>query len=232
LSINLQGTRDAGFSRQWFVIRLAVAVGAYCVWLASAAPGDSPAIDALLKKVETRYNQTQTLKLDFSETYAGARRPVQNESGVLFLRKPGRMRWEYAVPPGKLFLSDGKDVFLYTPDDRKAEKSKLKQSEDMRAPLAFLLGKLDFSKEFKAFQTRQEAADTWIIAEPKSENLAYTKVEFLATADGEIERVRVTGQDESKLEFTFSNQQRNAPVASSLFTFHAPPGVEVVENRE
>jgi outer membrane lipoprotein-sorting protein len=91
------------------------------------------------------------------------------------------------------------------------------------------LGKLDFAKEFKSFQMRPEGADTWIVAEPKSANLAYSKVEFLATAMGEIRRVIVTGQDQSKLEFRFSNQQMNAAVAPDLFIFHAPPGVEVVE---
>jgi outer membrane lipoprotein carrier protein len=186
-------------------------------------------LDALLRNVESRYNRAQSLRLDFSETYAGLHRPVQSDSGVLYLHKPGRMRWEYASPPGKLFLSDGKEVYLYTPDEHRAEKSKLKESEDMRAPLAFLLGKLDFAKEFKSFAMRPEGGDTWIAAEPKSANLAYIKVEFLATPMGEIRRVVVTGQDQSKLEFTFTNQQMNAPVAPDLFTFRAPPGVEVVE---
>jgi outer membrane lipoprotein carrier protein len=148
---------------------------------------------------------------------------------VLYLRKPGRMRWEYAAPSGKLFISDGKEVFLYTPQDQRAEKSKLKESEDMRAPLAFLLGKLDFAKEFRSFETRPEGGDTWVIALPKSENLAYTRVEFLAGANGEIHQVRVTGQDGSKLNFAFHNEELNAPVTQSMFTFKAPPGVTVVE---
>jgi outer membrane lipoprotein carrier protein len=161
------------------------------------------------------------------------KRPVQNESGVLYLRKPGRMRWEYSSPAGKVFISDGKEVVLYSPDDKRAEKSKLKESEDMRAPLAFLLGKLDFKKEFKSFQIKVVATgaitQNWIAAEPKSENLAYSKVEFVATSEGQIQRVRITGQDQSQLDFTFANEQLNAPVAPSLFTFHAPPGVQVVE---
>jgi outer membrane lipoprotein carrier protein len=194
---------------------------------AAAAPSEG--LDGLLKSVENRYNRAQSLKLDFSESYSGTRTPVQNESGVLYLRKPGRMRWQYAAPAGKLFISDGKEVFLYTPGDQRAEKSKLKESEDMRAPLAFLLGKLNFAKEFKDFQARQEGAATWIIALPKSENLAYSKVEFLATPDGAIQRVRITGQDQSKLDFTFSNEELNAPSTPSLFLFQAPPGVPVVE---
>jgi outer membrane lipoprotein carrier protein len=186
-------------------------------------------LEQLLKTVENRYNRVQSLQLDFSETYAGYHRPVQNESGVLYLRKPGRMRWEYATPLGKVFLSDGKNVFLYTPDDRRAEKSSLKQSEDERAPLAFLLGKLDFNKEFKSFRTRPEGASVWITATPKSDSIAYTEVEFLATPDGQIQHLRVTGQDHSKLDFAFTNERQNVTLAPALFVFKAPAGVEIVE---
>ena len=160
---------------------------------------------------------------------------MQKESGTLWLRKPGRMRWDYLVPAGKVFISDGKNVVLYTPGDATAQKSKLKESEDVRAPLAFLLGKLEFKKEFHNFQTRSEGGDassgkvTWIVAEPKSQNLAYTKVEFLAEPDGRIQRVRVTLQDQSIMDFTFTNEQLNAPVSPSVFQFQPPPGVQVVE---
>lgn len=213
--------------------RLAV----YCALAASYALwADSPADQKtaqLLRAVEARYNRAQSLKLDFSESYAAPGHPVQTESGTLNLRKPGRMRWDYSSPAGKVFLSDGKDVYLYTPGDHRAEKSKLKDSEDMRAPLAFLLGKLNFEKEFKSFEARPEGPpedkNTWITAWPKSQNLMYTQVEFLASLDGEIHRVNVTGQDHSKLDFTFSNEKFNAPAPPELFAFHAPPGVEVVE---
>ena len=139
------------------------------------------------------------------------------------------MRWEYSSPPGKIFLADGKDTWLYTPEDHRAEKSSLKLSEDMRAPLAFLLGKLDFQKEFQSFATHTEGSESWISAIPKSQNLPYTQVEFLASPDGQIHKVRVTNQDQSKLEFSFSNEQLNAPVAPNLFVFHPPAGVEIVE---
>lgn len=210
-------------------MRIVVKCAFFCAVLSLPAFAIPPGLDTLLKTIEARYNRSQTLKLDFSETYAGTGRPVQKESGILYLQKPGRMLWQYRSPAGKIFLSDGKEVLQYSPDDSEATRSKLKESDDMRAPLAFLLGKLHFEKEFKSFQTVADPAGTWIVAEPKSENLAYSAVEFLASADGEIHQVRITGQEGSKLDFTFSNQQLNAPVASSLFTFHAPPGVPVVE---
>ncbi len=228
----LQSTRHAALRRQTFVTRFVVSATALCLLLGAPLAAAPRNLENLLKTIEERYNRTQSLKLDFSETYAGSGRPVQTESGVLYLRKPGRMRWEYTSPAGKLFLSDGKEVFQYLPDDHQATRSRLKQSEDMRAPLAFLLGKLDFAKEFKSFETSGDPVGTWIVAAPKSDNLIYNKVEFLASADGEIHRLRVTGQEGSKLAFEFSNERINAPVSDAMFTFHAPPGVPVVEEEQ
>lgn len=228
----IQSTRSLPFWRQSIVTSFASKCMLWCALLAVPALAVPPNVDHLLKTIEDRYNRAQSLKLDFSETYTGTGRPAQTESGVLYLHKPGRMRWQYNSPAGKLFLSDGKDVFQYTPGDPPAVKSKLKQSEDMRAPLAFLLGKLDFAKEFKSFRTTVDAGGTWIAAEPKSENIAYTKVEFLAGADGEILRVRVTGQDRSMLDFAFANEKLNVPVAPSMFAFQAPPGVRVIEEAQ
>lgn len=195
--------------------------------LAAVAP--SPDTAALLHRIENRYNHAQSLRLTFSEVYSTSRRPPQSESGTLYLRKPGRMRWEYSNPAGKVFLSDGKETWLYTPEDGRVEKAKLKESDDMRAPLAFLLGKLDFTRDFRSFESRPEGDATWVVANPKSQNLAYTRVEFLAAADGSIRRVRITGQDQSKLEFTFTGEQMNAPVAPALFVFRAPAGAAIVE---
>jgi outer membrane lipoprotein carrier protein len=225
-----QHTRPEAFARQPSVTRLPVWCALLALPLFSADPKSDPKLDALLKNVESRYNRTQSLKLDFSETYAGiSHAPSHTESGTLYLKKPGRMRWEYSFPAGKLFLSDGKDVILYTPDEHRAQKSKLKESEDMRAPLAFLLGKLDFAKEFKSFETRPEGQNTWIVAEPKNPNVEFSGVEFLAAPDGEILKLRVIGITNAKIDFAFSNEMLNAPVSADRFIFHPPPGVEVVE---
>ena len=223
--------RLEALDRQVFVIRstarivLALALAAPFAKPASAAPEVAPTLQA----IENHYNHANSLRLEFSETLITSRRPAQNETGILYLRKPGRMRWEYAAPVGKVFLSDGKNTWAYDPDEHKAEKSSLKQIEDMRAPLAFLLGKLDFHKDFKSFESRTEGAANWIVALPKSQNLPYIQVDFQATPDGILHKVRVTNQDQSKLEFSFTNEQLNVPVADTLFVFRAPAGVQIVE---
>ena len=204
----------------------------------SAFAGDAD-LDRLLKGVETRYNRAKTLQVLFHEEYTppgpGGGPARRSESGRLMLQKPGRMRWDYSQPQGKLFISDGKFMWLYTPagpsGHPRAEKMKLQETDDMRAPLAFLLGKLNFQKEFRNVQARPEGAGagTRITAEPKTDNLPYSAVEFVVTAQNRIREVKVTGFDNSILDFTFEEESLNPPLDGKLFQFQAPPGAEVVE---
>lgn len=197
--------------------------------LAATAMAGDPATDRFLKQVENRYNKVATLQVQFAETYGGSGRPARTEAGVLYLRKPGRMRWDYTSPAGKLFVSDGRSVFLYLPSSNSVKKMKLKDTEDMRAPLAFLLGKLNFEKEFRNTQARTEGTDTVITAEPKSDNLPYSNVEFTVTPSFEIRRLRVSNLDQTTLEFAFEAEKLNPPLANSLFQFQPPAGAEVVD---
>jgi outer membrane lipoprotein carrier protein len=197
--------------------------------LAVSAFAADPALDTLLKNVETRYNKAKTLQVFFHEDYKPAGRPKRSESGALQLRKPGKMRWDYTQPAGKFFLSDGKQMWIYTPADNRVVQMKLKESDDMHVLLAFLLGKLDFSKEFRNIQAKPEGASQRITAEPKSENMPYTNVEFLVGPQAQIQQLKAVGFDKSTMEFRFDEEKVDLPIDAKLFTFTAPKGAEVVQ---
>ena len=211
--------------RQSFVSLFRLTVGLLVV---SAFAADAP-LDGLLKNVESRYNKAKTLQVLFTERYTPPHDASRTESGTLLLRKPGRMRWDYSQPKGKLFVGDGKYLWLYTPADNRVERMKVQESEDMRAPLAFLLGKLNFSKEFRNLQAKPEGADTRITAEPKTENLPYSQVEFVVTPDYRIREVKVTGFDRSTLDFVFAEEKVDPSLETKLFQFQMPPGAHLEE---
>jgi outer membrane lipoprotein carrier protein len=197
-----------------------------------AVPTHAATVDLprLVQNVEKRYNGATTLQVTFEETLSAAGRGRQTESGELFLRKPGRMRWEYSNPAGKLFLSDGKAIYYYSPGSKRAEKMKLKEAEDMRAPMAFLLGKLDFDKDFKNLRAVEHPLGTLITAEAKSEKLPYRQVEFVVSSDAAIRELRVHGYDESLLTFNFTNEKVNPTVPDNLFRFELPAGATWVDS--
>lgn len=185
--------------------------------------------DLLIRRVESRYNHARTLSLRYREELTEEGHPRRPESGMLSLRKPGKMRWEYDQPAGKLFVSDGKTIYLYTPRDQRVERSSLKVTEDLRAPMAFLLGHLDLKREFGAFATRASGADTWLDAAARDDRVPYEKIELLVAPDASIHQLNVIGRDQSRLSFAFTNETLNPPLDDSLFRFAIPPGAEVVD---
>ena len=193
---------------------------------ANAAP---PSVSSILNGVERRYNNARTLQVFFEQTYDAPRRAPITETGELFLRKPGRMRWEYASPKGKLFISDGKYVWLYTPSLNRVERGKVKESDDMRAPLAFLLGKIDFDRDFKTFILREINGQTWITAHPKNDKLLFRSVQFRVGEGYRIDELVIVDDMNATMRFRFMSEKLNPPLAQNMFTFVPPPGAEVVE---
>ena len=187
--------------------------------------------DELIRRVETRYNRAQTLSVEFLENYNMQGHPRPPEEGKLTLRKERKMRWDYLRPAGKLFISDGKTVYLYSASENRVEKMPLKNTEDMRAPLAFLLGRLDMKKEFRDFSTHPgEGSDVWLMARSKNDRTPYDNVEMLIAADGTIKDLKVAGRDQSLLEFAFKDERLNPPVNDNLFHFIIPAGADVVDS--
>jgi outer membrane lipoprotein carrier protein len=197
--------------------------------LAIRLPAAEGGSDVLIRGIEQRYNRARTLSLDFTERYTVAGRSHRPESGSLALQKPGRMRWTYTEPAGKLFVSDGHNAWLYTAADNRVERSTLKASEDLHAPMAFLLGKLDLKKEFKGFETKPAGTDTLLIAQARSDRLPYESVQLSVGADYAIHELTVHGRDGSTLGFLFRNEILNPPVPEQAFQFTPPAGADVVD---
>ncbi len=199
-----------------------------CV-LAVCANAATPNVSGILNGVEKRYNHARTLQVFFEQTYDAPRRAPINETGELFLRKPGRMRWEYASPKGKLFVSDGKLLWLYTPSTNRVERGKVKESDDMRAPLAFLLGKLNFGRDFKSVVLRVINGQTWITASPRKDNLMFRSVQFRVGEDYHIDELIVVDDMNATMHFRFMSEKLNPKLPDNMFTFTPPQGAEVVE---
>src|SRR5271166_769474 len=110
-------------------------------------------VHTIAQSVDEHYNHLHSLEAEFTEVYRGSGME-RTESGTLWLakaglKKPGKMRWEYRSPREKLFVSDGKDAWFYVPGDRQARRTAARKLEDVRSPLAFLLGKSKLEKELR-----------------------------------------------------------------------------------
>ena len=212
-------------------LRIAVLVSLLSapVWAADAASD----IRNLAAAVDAHYNHLRSLEAEFTEVYRGSGMD-RTESGTLWLKKPGKMRWEYRSPKEKLFVSNGKDAWFYVPDDRQARKEAAKKLEDVRSPLAFLLGKTKLEKELRGLSIASDIdalgpGNTVLRGVPTALADRVSEIILEITPDGRIVRLVMQGVDGASTEYRFTDQKENLAIADGRFDFRAPAGTEVVE---
>ena len=98
----------------------------------------------VVARVQRYYDATRDLHARFDQQLASVSRAPSKASGEVWLKKPGKMRWDYAKPEKKLMVSDGTTLWVYVPEDEQAYRQDLKGNA-LPAQVSFLLGegKLD-----------------------------------------------------------------------------------------
>ena len=154
---------------------------------------------------------------------------TRTENGTLLLEKPGRMRWDYSKPAGKVFVIDDKNGYSYTPGDAQAERYPAKQLEDFRSPLRFLLGHTRLEKELSALTLTPEGAGYRLRGVPNGMEQRVAEVTLTVTAEGRIDAIQWKETDGAITEFQLANELANPSLAADTFSFRPPPGVAVVK---
>jgi outer membrane lipoprotein carrier protein len=180
-------------------------------------------------RVDRHYDQLHSLKAGSREDYAGLGM-TRTESGTLFLRKPGRMLWQYSTPVGKIFLLDGKYAWLYTKGDAQIQRIPSKELDDLRSPLRFLLGHTQLEKELSGLKLESASHGLYTLSGlPKGQESRVTRLELTVTATGAISTLEVQEVDGATTRFTFNAEQPDVAIPAETFHFTPPAGVPVVD---
>ena len=186
-----------------------------------------------VQQLQSKYQNMQTLQANFSQSYQSKRFSGGGitESGVVYLRKGGLMKWEYQTPEKKIFISDGLFYFYYVPQDKQVVKTPV-DHQTQQSPALFLAGRGNFAKDFTA---------QWADPRPGSRLIKLTPVksqpdfEYLIVdvdpARNLVLRLLVVDSYDNRTEYKFTNIRENPPLPSNFFTFNAPPGTDVVFQR-
>jgi len=184
----------------------------------------------LAKTVDAHYNHLQSLQAHYTERYQGMGID-RSETGTLTLKKPGRMRWSYDSPAGKLFLLDGHSAVTYTPGDAQATRIPAKQLDDLRSPLRFLLGHTELAKELDnltLLPANNDPGNYTLTGIPKGMQQRIHSLALTVDPTGQIHTMRLEDADGATTTFTFTAIHENIPTTDADFTFLPPPGVAIV----
>jgi outer membrane lipoprotein carrier protein len=219
-------------------IRAALAAYLTTALLLTASFAGQTDAKALASAVDEHYNRLHSLQAEFTEVYRGSG-IERTESGTLWLKKagmkkPGKMRWEYRSPREKLFVSDGRDAWFYVPGDLQARKASAAKLDDLRSPLAFLLGKTKLEKELQGLSLAPDVTplnpeDVVVRGVPQALADRVSEILLEIAPDHKIVRIVITEVDASVTEYRLSQQQEDVPIADNQFRFSPPAGTETVE---
>src|ERR1700691_3095339 len=223
----MESGRQRGYSR-WRFLLPAVCGGALALGAAGGLRAQATSAAGIAAEGDGHYNALHSLEVHFVQTYTGMGMN-RKESGVLLLKKPGRMRWTYTDPDGKLFVLDGKDGYFYSPGETEAQRVDEKKLDDLRSPLRFLLGHTELEKELSGLQMSTDADGNYVLAGvPKGLEQRVSALKITASPDGTIRAMEIDETDGVANRFALSGELANAPAPSAAFVFTPPAGVHVV----
>ncbi|MDT4955697.1 MAG: outer rane lipoprotein carrier protein [Acidobacteriota bacterium] len=194
----------------------------------------SSGADQLVREIESRYGRMRGLAAEFEQVYSAPGMRERRERGRLVLQRPGRMRWEYDPKPGKLFIVNGRDVWLYIPADREATHADANNVADARFPFLFLLGQTNLRREFRSItllENDAQAETHTLRLVPRGASTGLREVFLEVYADGRILKVKMMDEAGAVSEVTLTNVRENFIVPAEAFEFRPPPGVTVRRQR-
>jgi outer membrane lipoprotein carrier protein len=200
--------------------------------VAQAQEKKPEAAATVVARVQKYYDSTKDLRAKFEQLLDSPSRAPSKASGDVWLKKPGKMRWDYATPEKKIMVSDGATLWVYVPEDEQAYKQDLKGNA-LPAQVSFLLGEGKLDKEFDASLTKVDglAADEVALKMvPKQGTTAYRYIVFVVDdKSGQVRRTIIYGQDGSTNRLSFLEVQQNKGVDDGKFKFTPPAGTHILK---
>ena len=225
-------------------IRACQRIGAFLVLAAQAAPvlptgaaepppraAAKPSGSALAaaRRLEERIASVKAVEADFSQTIDTPALPEpQVESGRLFLERPGRMRWEYTRPAGKLALADGRDSWLWLPEDQVAITAPIAGDERDSGVSLLMQERPDLVGRFTVdWAPALKGAPRPLRLRPRQSGGPYDALLVTVADPGFPREIVVIDPLGGRLTYRLVNVRFSDRLEPDLFVFTPPPGATV-----
>jgi len=191
--------------------------------------------------VQSFYDQTRVISASFFQTYYYALyRRYEKTKGKVVFQKPGKMRWDYDLPNGKIIVSDGTKIKIYEPGDPGESGQVIEQSlknAELPQALSFLMGtgRLEDTFRFNLLDPKREGFPSGKVLElrPLKANPHYHRIVFYVESDprlrGLVRRVLIIDHNGNRNRFDFSKLEFNRKGSESIFQWNPPPGTRLLK---
>lgn len=195
--------------------------------LAATLGAPEPSAVALARQVQERLQKQTGLTARFIQTYRSAAlgREIV-ERGVVSLKRPGRMRWEYKDPEKKTFVSDGRTLYFYVPADRQV----MVRDRDEERGIATLLlsGRSDILGQFQVSLEKAPFGFSRLRLLPRRPDPEIEEATIDVDESFRVRVIEVKDAQGNRSRFQFDDLREDVALPDRLFQFEIPRGVEVI----
>lgn len=201
----------------------------------------APSAQAVAASVQAFYDQTKSVEAEFFQTYYNRIYDKYDRSrGAVKFEKPGKMRWDYAAPNGKVIVSDGKRLLIYEPgedgDPGQVFERAITESELPQA-LAFLTGTGKLADDFtmRLLDAAQQGFAGGYVLEllPKAPSPHYERILFYVDREpkraGLVHRVLIIDSAGNRNRIDFKSPRFNRSLDAKIFAWQPPKGARKIQ---
>jgi len=185
----------------------------------------------LLNKLQAQCAGLNALKAEFSQkTQIVTVGLLKNKEkkGVMYLKRPDKMRWDYIIPEDYHIISDGKKIWFYDKRQRQVMVGKIDAFFDKHLLVSLFL---DIKNIGKLFEMDLKEEGDWIVLiltpQPSRFGLKGVTV-WIARKNYQIAKIQLTDLYGNLNTLTFNKIIYNPKLKSSFFSLQIPPGVELI----
>ena len=197
--------------------------------LAGRASADPAADAAAVTTVERAIAALDAVRAEFVQELIDRDGKTSDRAvGTLYLKKPGRFRWDYTQPK-QLIVSDGETLWLYDPELEQATVRKVKDTLS-QTPAMLLAGETHVRDSFEVTAEGRDGDLDWVRLVPRKSDTDFKQLR-LGFAGGNLKRMEFADKLNQLTRIELTRVERNAKLPDSLFHFVAPAGVDVIGPR-
>lgn len=203
-----------------------------CLSVASApvAARQAKTAEQVAAALQAKYDRIKDFRADFTQHYeSGVLKRKVTERGRVEVKKPGKMRWDYNDPDDKLFISDGRRIYLWVPADKQVTISCVPEDDQATTAVLFLVGKGNLTRDFNVRFAGQPAPGTYHLRlDPKLPERDYDWLELVIDESTlGIRSLTAADRQGGQSTFVLTNVKENVGLSDKTFAFTPPRGADV-----
>jgi outer membrane lipoprotein carrier protein len=197
--------------------------------LPAAVLGCSIAVAETSEQLEHFFEDVKTYSARFQQVVLDEGfNPIEESSGLVTIKRPGRFRWDYEPPDETRIISNGEKVWIY---DVALEQVTVRSYEEAlgNTPAALLAGGAGVGEAFDVTDLGEVNGPLhWVRMVPRNEDVGFEDIR-IGFEDGRLRVMELVDGLDQTTRITMTDGEENRTIEDSRFQFTAPDGVDVID---